>query len=177
MLPPAKASDYYDLHPDPAHAPGDIWSDLPVHGLLSRARSSALVITPACDLANRKVDSITYLPILPVSEWCAQRPIEFEVRRNLSNALSSLSIVTSSRTGPPLPTPDTAGSAAARQRRHAVAPRWPRPTGPIGWRRPRSSAAGRWPRIRRSPLARREQPRRGGDLGGRGAQHAQDVLL
>ena len=119
MLPPAKASDYYDLHPDPAHAPGDIWSDLPVHGLLSRARSSALVITPACDLANRKVDSITYLPILPVSEWCAQRPIEFEVRRNLSNALSSLSIVTSSRTGPPLPTPDTAGSAAARQRRHA----------------------------------------------------------
>ena len=58
-----------------------------------------------------------------------------------------------------------------------VAPRWPRPTGPIGWRRSRSSAAGRWLRVRRHPLAGRESRWCGGDLCRRGAQHAQNVLL
>lgn len=41
----------------------------------------------------------------------------------------------------------------------------------------RFSDDGRRLRVRCSPLARREEPRGGGDIGGRGAQHTQDVLL
>jgi hypothetical protein len=51
------------------HAPGDIWADLPTHGLLKCKRCAGIVITPACDLANQKVETLTYLPVVPISHW------------------------------------------------------------------------------------------------------------
>ncbi len=38
-------------------------------GLLGVERAAGIVITPACDLANRKVETITYLPILPLRAY------------------------------------------------------------------------------------------------------------
>lgn len=63
------ARSYYDYFPSSSHAPGDVWMNLPTHGLLRRERASALVITPSCDLFNRKVSTITYLPIISFLDW------------------------------------------------------------------------------------------------------------
>ena len=58
----------------------------------------------------------------------------------------------------------------------SLAPRWhgsrPKGTGGV-----RASAGGGSLRVRRSPLAGREESRRGGNCGRRGAQYAQDILL
>lgn len=65
-----RAQDYYDMMPSRGNSAGDIWADLPNNGLLGSALfTSGLVITPACDLANRKVESITYLPIIPARSY------------------------------------------------------------------------------------------------------------
>lgn len=63
------ASNYYDLAPSSAQAAGDIWSGLPAHGLVGDSKIRALIITPACDLSNRKVDAVTYLPIVSIPEY------------------------------------------------------------------------------------------------------------
>lgn len=73
------ARSYYDYLPPSPHAPGDIWMHLPTHGLLRRERVSALVITPSCDLSNRKVNTITYLPIISVLDWISTREFLAEI--------------------------------------------------------------------------------------------------
>ena len=70
---------YYDYFPPSAHAPGDIWMNLPTHGLLRKDRASAIVVTPACDLSNRKVSTITYLPIVSFLDWVSCRDFLPEV--------------------------------------------------------------------------------------------------
>jgi hypothetical protein len=70
---------YYDYFPPSSHAPGDIWLHLPTHGLLRRERASALVVTPSCDLSNRKVTTITYLPIISFLEWVSSRDFLAEI--------------------------------------------------------------------------------------------------
>lgn len=62
-------SDYYDSLPAPGFRAGDIWRDLPTFGLLGQPRAMGLVVTPACDLSNYKAETITYLPIIPITEY------------------------------------------------------------------------------------------------------------
>lgn len=59
-------SSYYDRFPSRLHLPGDIWQGLPTHGILPQPSCCGIIITPACDLSNRKVDTLTYLPVIPV---------------------------------------------------------------------------------------------------------------
>ena len=68
---PVGSSDYYELYPSADHQSGDIWTDLPTHGVLCAARLPCVVITPACDLMNRKVETLTYLPIVSVGTYLA----------------------------------------------------------------------------------------------------------
>ena len=63
------AKHYYDYLPELPHKCGDIWSSLPTNGLLGQSPSSGIVITPACDLANRKAETIIYLPIISVTDY------------------------------------------------------------------------------------------------------------
>ena len=65
----ADVRDYYDLAPPVALAAGDIWSDLPTFGLIPGGATRAIVITPACDLSNRKVATASYLPIIPLRRY------------------------------------------------------------------------------------------------------------
>lgn len=67
--PPRMAEAYYQRLPMRAHRTGDLWRCLPVFDLLPRKHVTGLVITPACDLANDKTPTITYLPVVPVSEY------------------------------------------------------------------------------------------------------------
>src|SRR6266511_2234781 len=63
--------DYYDVTPALGHAAGDIWSGLPAYELLGGVTFTGIVITPACDLANRKVETISYLPVIPIKRYFA----------------------------------------------------------------------------------------------------------
>jgi hypothetical protein len=63
------AEHYYDFNPGLDNAPGDVWVDLPTHGLLPIKHLPGLVITPACDLAQGKVETISYLPIIPLRAY------------------------------------------------------------------------------------------------------------
>jgi hypothetical protein len=76
---------YYDYLPPSAHAPGDIWMHFPTHGLLRRDLTSALVVTPSCDLSNHKVSTITYLPIISFLDWVSCRDFLPEVVGSMSS--------------------------------------------------------------------------------------------
>jgi hypothetical protein len=69
MRTPVTERHYYDTNPPQRHCTGDLWTGLPTHGLLRQRLLPGLVITPACDLAQAKVETITYLPVLPISDW------------------------------------------------------------------------------------------------------------
>lgn len=64
-----RVHDYYDTNPSLDHIAGDIWVDLPTFGVLRPTRVAGIIITPACDLAHRKAEAITYLPIVPIREY------------------------------------------------------------------------------------------------------------
>ena len=82
MTPKTSTRKYYKAISS-HHTTGDIWMDLPTFGILKPELSSALVITPACDLANAKVETITYLPIVPISLWFTSRSFYYETRNTI----------------------------------------------------------------------------------------------
>ncbi|HUP81274.1 MAG TPA: hypothetical protein VM260_22170, partial [Pirellula sp.] len=84
--------DYYDLTPSLGNAQGDIWADLPTHGLLGAKTIPGIVITPACDLANCKVETITYLPIVPVTRFFSLTAALPELRRAVDGQLNAASL-------------------------------------------------------------------------------------
>ena len=63
---------------------------LPMHGLLRNERSSAIVVTPSCDLSNRKVSSITYLPVVPFVDWVSCADFMPEVVNSVSSLVEQL---------------------------------------------------------------------------------------
>jgi hypothetical protein len=89
MSVPIGAADYYDLFPSTSHNPGDIWTGLPTFGVLDVATAPGIVITPACDLSNGKVESITYLPIVPVRRFVISRAVLPEIKRAISGLLEA----------------------------------------------------------------------------------------
>lgn len=70
---------------DDFHVTGDIWKGLPTMGLLKQLKSSGLIVTPACDLANAKVETIIYLPIIPIKNFFTSRAFYYEVRSQFLN--------------------------------------------------------------------------------------------
>jgi hypothetical protein len=89
MKTPINSSDYYDSFPSNEHAPGDVWAHFPTFGVLPFARCSAVVLTPACDLANRKVESLTYVPAIPVLQYLASRDALAELLRTVEGQLQA----------------------------------------------------------------------------------------
>lgn len=83
--------NYYSS-PQFEHATGDIWKDLPSFGLLKTAQCSGIVITPACDLANSKVETITYLPIVPISQYLCSRSFYPFFKQEAISQIKSLGI-------------------------------------------------------------------------------------
>jgi hypothetical protein len=86
------AEHYYDFNPSLENAPGDIWSDLPTHGLLPTTHLPGLVITPACDLAQGKVETISYLPIIPLRAYFCLPGALPELRRCTEGQLVAASL-------------------------------------------------------------------------------------
>lgn len=65
----AAIQDVYDFSASPHHQPGDIWAGLPCYGLLGIEPITGVVISPACDLSNNKIETITYLPVISIKEY------------------------------------------------------------------------------------------------------------
>ena len=83
-------SDYYDTVPPAGHAPGDIWVGLPTMGLLRLAHVPGIVITPACDLANHKAETVTYVPVVPITTYFASQAFLPEVMRAIESHLKGV---------------------------------------------------------------------------------------
>jgi hypothetical protein len=87
------ARNYYDTNPSTVQRTGDVWSGLPTHGLLPSKSLSGVVITPACDLAQAKVETVTYLPVLSVNDWLATTSFLGDALTVLRRELGLLKIV------------------------------------------------------------------------------------
>lgn len=61
--------EYYNRNPYGLIEPGDIFTNLPTMGLMKSDFTPGIIITPACDLANGKTETITYLPVVPLKDW------------------------------------------------------------------------------------------------------------
>jgi hypothetical protein len=107
MATPLSAADYYDFFPTTDHVPGDIWTGFPTFGILPKPTLPALVITPACDLSNRKAETITYLPILPARSYLVSRSALPEIKRATEGQLTAggLEGILSMPTGFEIPIP------------------------------------------------------------------------
>ena len=84
-----RVKDIYDLSPEPRHQPGDIWHSLPTFGTLPAKFTPAIVITPACDLEQRKTGTITYLPIIPLATYFCLPSIVSEIVKSLNGHLAA----------------------------------------------------------------------------------------
>jgi hypothetical protein len=87
---PLTGSDFYENLPLSDHRAGDIWHGLPTFGMLERTTVAGIVITPACDLANHKTETITYLPIISVAEYLASPACRFECWQEIVKILEKL---------------------------------------------------------------------------------------
>ena len=90
VAPPLRSTDFYEKLPTTNHRTGDIWRDLPTFGLLHRETASGIVITPACDLANGKCETLTYLPIISLDEYLLSPSFRFECWMEISSVLTKL---------------------------------------------------------------------------------------
>jgi hypothetical protein len=88
--PPLTGASFYDSLPPPNHRTGDIWRGLPTFGMLNCKTISGIVLTPACDLANRKTETITYLPIISASEYLVSAACRYECWLEITPVLSRL---------------------------------------------------------------------------------------
>jgi hypothetical protein len=88
--PPLSGADFYDALPTADHRTGDIWTGLPTFGMLGRATVPGIVITPACDLAQCKSETVTYLPIIPVGEYLASAACRHECWQEAVKVLEKL---------------------------------------------------------------------------------------
>ncbi len=77
--------EIYEFLPPLSFRTGDIWSCLPTFGSLRKDLTSGIVLTPACDLANNKCESITYLPILTIAEYCSHPTFFSEISTSVSD--------------------------------------------------------------------------------------------
>lgn len=63
-------ADFYDVSPSTDCVAGDIWSGLAITtGPQTTNKGSGVVVTPACDLANGKSETLTFLPVVPLVDY------------------------------------------------------------------------------------------------------------
>ncbi|WP_256081507.1 hypothetical protein [Massilia sp. YIM B04103] len=82
--------DYYDFFPPNFNRTGDIWRCLPNPWGLKKPHFFGLTVTPACDLEQRKTETITYLPIISVREYLNSNSFYFEIWQDVFAQISKL---------------------------------------------------------------------------------------
>lgn len=87
---PLHPSQFYVAMPINDNRPGDIWAGLPTFGVIPGSATRGVVITPACDLANKKCESITYLPIVSASDYLGSSAFRYDCWLEIKPLLSKL---------------------------------------------------------------------------------------
>jgi len=85
--PQIEARDFYKNMPSLNHETGDIWHNLPGFGLPNKVTVTGIVISPACDLSQKKTETATVIPIIPVSEYLYSKAFYGEVWNEVFNRL------------------------------------------------------------------------------------------
>lgn len=80
---------YYLRNPPPENATGDVWKNVPCNGICKQALGTAVVISPACDLANCKTEVITLVPIVSILHYYSSIASYMEYRSTLNAQLKS----------------------------------------------------------------------------------------
>lgn len=118
------AKSYYDYLPKLAHGCGDIWRDLPSFGVLGSRPIAGVVVSAACDLTQRKTETVTFLPVIPVGQYFSTIGVLPSVRQRVHGLLSAgrLSVLTSWQgDGFAPPFPDEVRTAIERINSHLTA--------------------------------------------------------
>lgn len=87
LQPKLTAKDFFDFLPPNSHRTGDIWTGLPSFGVLTEPHVTGIVITPSCDLAQNKSETISYVPIVPIASFFYMNQFYFEIWQEISNIL------------------------------------------------------------------------------------------
>lgn len=85
----ATAKDYYDTLPACSVECGDIWHGLPSHGFFGRNPVVGLIITPSCDLARKKTETVTYIPVVPIPRFFCSVSALPEVKKRFAGLAMS----------------------------------------------------------------------------------------
>jgi|GEM_PF-2611865 len=85
-----EAKDYYKNLPAIEHETGDIWSGFPSWGMTDHTTTSAIVITPACDLSQKKSETVTVLPIITITDYLYSKSFYSELWNEFNSKLKDL---------------------------------------------------------------------------------------
>lgn len=85
--PQIEARDFYKNMPSLVHETGDIWRNLPGFGLPNNVKTSGIVISPACDLSQKKTETATVIPIIPIHEYLYSKSFYSEIWNEMSGSL------------------------------------------------------------------------------------------
>lgn len=87
---PLQAKHFYDGMPSANNLPGDIWKGLPTFGVLPTPTTRGVIITPACDLAQGKTETVTFLPVVCSSEFLGSAAIRQECWLEIQSLIQRL---------------------------------------------------------------------------------------
>ncbi|QYX46930.1 hypothetical protein K3F43_19880 [Pseudomonas tussilaginis] len=87
LVPQIEARDFYKNMPSLDHETGDIWHNLPGFGLPYNLMTTGIVISPACDLSQKKTETATVIPIIPIHEYLYSKSFYSEIWNELSDRL------------------------------------------------------------------------------------------
>lgn len=82
-----EARDFYRDLPSFDHETGDIWHNLPGFGLPHNTTTTAIVISPACDLSQKKTETATFIPIIPIQDYLYSKAFYSEIWNEFSGRL------------------------------------------------------------------------------------------
>lgn len=84
---------HYSTDPSVKDQAGDIWKGMVPEFRWWSTQSSAIVITPACDLANNKCDWVSFVPVVSLREWFVGRSFFRDVVLQLKEAAALLQLM------------------------------------------------------------------------------------
>jgi len=82
---------YYNTLITNEHHTGDVWSNLPTHGLLKAAFLRELSLLLHVTWLSKKLKTLTYLPIMPVRMYLSSTSFLSEIRGQLLNLSDNIS--------------------------------------------------------------------------------------
>jgi len=71
--------DFYENLPSSTNETGDIWLSLPSWGIAGLNKCAGVVITPACDLSQKKTEAVLILPIISIVDYFFSKSFFFDI--------------------------------------------------------------------------------------------------